>query len=628
MLTSWRLSRFKSAGPETQLEIAPLTVFAGPNSSGKSTVIQSMLLTAQTLQSPVYARPVVLNGHIARLGTFTDIVSDANEAEDILIGFQIKAPGPTDIRMRSYVSRYAFATRPRVRTEGPLIVDCFFTFSVRSEGESREIVRLQPLLEETGLSVSTLLAEAAGETIEIRRAAQSIAQRMAELRLPAEYSKRPEMSSLRYEVAVLRGALSRRETGVLGEATKAGASVVHFLPTRIAVVYDAVDTEASELVEALVLAGPETWHALEENKELINDDLLGIVAGEFKEVRKGLPKFIARRVKENLETLERSPSAELLLRVYQDLPMSVRGIVAQRLGDKVNELKAAARGGRQARFDIRYVPLPPLLTAGLELVREFFTSSVKYLGPLRDEPKPVYPLVGAADPGDVGFKGEHTAAVLDVHRNMPIAYVPSGVFDEARLNPVSRPTTLLKAVLDWLSYMGVGTQIETQDRGKLGHELRIATSDAPAYHDLTQVGVGVSQVLPILVLSLLADPGSTLIFEQPELHLHPRVQTRLADFFVSMTQLGKQCVVETHSEYLINRLRYLAAVSHGKGISDSVIIYFVEKGGARSTYTKVRIDEYGTIPNWPRGFFDESEELAAEVLRAGMEKRRLDRETK
>jgi predicted ATPase len=132
----------------------------------------------------------------------------------------------------------------------------------------------------------------------------------------------------------------------------------------------------------------------------------------------------------------------------------------------------------------------------------------------------------------------------------------------------------------------------------------------------------VSQVLPILVLALLADPGSTLIFEQPELHLHPRVQTRLADFFVSLATLDKQCLVETHSEYLINRLRFLAAVAEDDNVSLSTLLYFVERDKAHSHYRPIRINQFGVIDDWPSGFFDESEELAASILKAGAAKRR------
>jgi predicted ATPase len=247
---------------------------------------------------------------------------------------------------------------------------------------------------------------------------------------------------------------------------------------------------------------------------------------------------------------------------------------------------------------------------------------VKYLGPLRDEPKPVYPLAGATDPKDVGYRGEHTAAVLELHKNTVVKYVPSEQFCEGQ--PTTRPSlgTLHKSVLDWLQYMGIVSDVRTFERGSLGHELHVSTPGGSVFHDLTHVGVGVSQVLPILVLSLLAESGSVLIFEQPELHLHPRVQTRLADFFVSMTTLGKQCIVETHSEYLINQLRYRAAVSHDDAISKSVIMYFVEKQGPSSKYRTIRINRFGVIEDWPKGFFDENEENASRILRAGVMKRK------
>ena len=127
--------------------------------------------------------------------------------------------------------------------------------------------------------------------------------------------------------------------------------------------------------------------------------------------------------------------------------------------------------------------------------------------------------------------------------------------------------------------------LRTRDRGKLGHELKVRVATEGVAQDLTHVGVGVSQVLPILVMSLLAEEDTTLIFEQPELHLHPKVQTLLGDFFLSMALLGKQCIVETHSEYLINRLRFRAASAPlEQSISDVMKIYLVEKSEETSTF--------------------------------------------
>ncbi|MBN0459309.1 AAA family ATPase, partial [Pseudomonas aeruginosa] len=108
---------------------------------------------------------------------------------------------------------------------------------------------------------------------------------------------------------------------------------------------------------------------------------------------------------------------------------------------------------------------------------------------------------------------------------------------------------------DWLSYLGVVEEFHTRDKGKLGYELYVKTSPSEEWQDLTHVGVGVSQVLPIILMFLLSRKGDVLIFEQPELHLHPKIQSRLCDLFLVMAQTGTQCIIETHSEYLINRLR-------------------------------------------------------------------------
>ena len=173
--------------------------------------------------------------------------------------------------------------------------------------------------------------------------------------------------------------------------------------------------------------------------------------------------------------------------------------------------------------------------------------------------------------------------------------------------------------------MGVADGFQTRDRGKLGHELKVLTQGSATPHDLTHVGVGVSQVLPILVMCLLAASDTTLIIEQPELHLHPRVQTLLADFLLSMSLLGKQCVVETHSEHIINRLRLRATAGDSSSIASQIKVYFVEKRDGTSLFRDVTITPYGSIVEWPEGFFDQSQAEAEAILRAATQKKRTER---
>ena len=122
---------------------------------------------------------------------------------------------------------------------------------------------------------------------------------------------------------------------------------------------------------------------------------------------------------------------------------------------------------------------------------------------------------------------------------------------------------------------------------------------------LTNVGVGVSQLLPVIVLCLYSQPGQVVLLEQPELHLHPALQQKLADFLLAMSKSGRQIIVETHSEYLITRLRMRTV--QDPSITNLFKIIFAENDGQTGTkYNPVEVDENGSLETWPEGFFDEA----------------------
>jgi predicted ATPase len=282
----------------------------------------------------------------------------------------------------------------------------------------------------------------------------------------------------------------------------------------------------------------------------------------------------------------------------------------------------AAKSAGTKEYVIKFVTTPEELLGAVYYLDAFFASSIAYLGPLRDEPKPLYPLPTSPDLTYVGLRGEYTAAVLDLHRFRLVDYIPPKNFVEPAITSLASSAQLQGAVSEWLKYLGVADSVQTIDKGKLGHEMQVQTPGVAKPHDLTHAGVGVSQVLPILVSCLLSDFDTTLLFEQPELHLHPAVQSRLGDFFLSMALLGKQCIIETHSEYLINRLRFrIASAPLDAPLSSSTKIYFVEKKSDTSTFKEIRVNEYGAIPDWPEGFFDQSQDEAEHILRAAATKR-------
>jgi predicted ATPase len=614
MIQTWTLQNFKSVYDKTTLSIAPLTVFAGANSSGKSTLIQSLLLTAQTLQSPVVSRSVVLNGHIIRLGQYDDIVSNGHEGECITIGFQLK---PAVGGLHNWYPRRYYAYG--LRDSSINTVNCQFSFSTSDSSREKEFLQLQPRLEESSLVVRISNQKVQEEEVIIRRSKTSIEDRLKQLHLDVSTISQLEAASLEYEV-VKSGHIKQRMRRLYGSpytGRAEGAVLRHFLPDQIGVVFDVGEEQAARLSQGLLAGDREIDSELNPIMEGHAGAVITSILTEV--VQATSPKN--ERVSVVFDLVKKQLNTKSLTALFAVLPSNQRAFLAQRFAERMDEITHAVKEKRKQEFKLAFGPASEMAEAGSEYVNYFFNRSLKYLGPLRDEPKPVYPLIGATDPKDIGFRGEHTAAVLEANRHSMIEYISSATFATKGAPRTPKSASLQHAVLDWLAYMGVASDVKTIDKGKLGHELKISTPDSEELHDLTHVGVGVSQVLPILILSLLAEPGATLIFEQPELHLHPRVQTRLADFFVSQILMKKQCIVETHSEFLINRLRYQTAVSKGGELSENIILYFVEKSKGSSSYRPIRINEFGVIENWPEGFFDENEKNAAAMLEQAMERR-------
>jgi len=134
-------------------------------------------------------------------------------------------------------------------------------------------------------------------------------------------------------------------------------------------------------------------------------------------------------------------------------------------------------------------------------------------------------------------------------------------------------------------------------------EIRVQVQKEGPWCSLGDVGFGISQLLPIIVADLQLSSNSTLLVAQPEIHLHPSVQATLGDYLVRRAnETNKRYILETHSEYLLNRLR-LAIVKGEIEPSDIAISYFSNLGSGSTTYP-VEFTQDGQILGAPREFFD------------------------
>lgn len=256
-------------------------------------------------------------------------------------------------------------------------------------------------------------------------------------------------------------------------------------------------------------------------------------------------------------------------------------------------------------------------TSDLTLALENQLSTLNYLGPLRQRPVRLYRWSGE-EVGDVGWSGERTVEALLAGRDRRISR-----------GPRMRYQSLQVVVARWLKELGVieSFSVSAIGAGRDEYEVRVRTAKGTREVLLTDVGFGVSQVLPVVVESFYMEPGSTVIMEQPEIHLHPSVQAGLADLFIEAIgsqengrPRGTQFIIESHSEHMLRRL--LRRIAEGKVDADQVRCYVVRPGRDGSQIESLQVDEFGEVRNWPQDFFgDQSEDLIARTY-AARERRR------
>jgi predicted ATPase len=259
--------------------------------------------------------------------------------------------------------------------------------------------------------------------------------------------------------------------------------------------------------------------------------------------------------------------------------------------------------------------------ADFALETERLLGSICYLGPLRDYPQRTYSWSGET-PEDVGPKGEKTVAAF-LAAEMEGRTLNRGT--RCRVKPFGQ------FVAEWLVELGIihGFRVTPVAEGRKEYEVLVKTHrhrNAPEVK-ITDVGIGVSQVLPAVVLPFYCAPHSIVWMEQPEIHLHPQVQAELADVFITATKAtqngqarGVQLIVESHSEHFLNRLQ--RRVAEGVISSDDVAVHFCRNASGNTELEPLRLDEYGDIANWPENFFgDEMADLTARTV-AAMERRK------
>jgi predicted ATPase len=238
-------------------------------------------------------------------------------------------------------------------------------------------------------------------------------------------------------------------------------------------------------------------------------------------------------------------------------------------------------------------------------------NSIYYLGPLRNKPQRSYRW-SASEPDSVGYAGDKTIDAMLAAENR---WLNLG----KRKRKMPFKAIIAKQLLD----MGLIDDFAVQQvtKGSQIYEVKVQTKGSADKVDLPDVGFGVSQVLPVLVQLFYAPANSIIIMEQPEIHLHPRAQSALADVMINAIKAGEdkprniQLIVETHSEHFLKRLQ--RRIAEDVLPKEDVAAYFANNDKKPATLCELELDLFGNILNWPKDFFgNDMEDIAAQSIAA------------
>lgn len=226
-----------------------------------------------------------------------------------------------------------------------------------------------------------------------------------------------------------------------------------------------------------------------------------------------------------------------------------------------------------------------------------FLQNILYIGPLRQSPERFYTFSGIRTEF-VGKDGKYAPDILITDKELMAKvneqFAHLGLDYELAVTPLSSTSSDIQDLL----------------------ALRLRNKSRGIHIGLTDVGFGISQILPIIAQSILSKE-KTILIEQPELHLHPEQQAELGDMFIEAA-LGENkntFLIETHSEHLILRIMRRIRETYNGNLPndlppikpDDVAVLYVEQDGKNgSIIREMPLNERGELVKaWPGGFFEE-----------------------
>ncbi len=575
------IENFKSYEKQQWIELEDLSVFLGANSSGKSTALQTLLALKQTVECNSPDIDLLLAGKYVTLGDFKDVINRI-EKNYIRMGVSLNLQNELNDKDKNTIIWKFDAIDPE-----------------------KEKIRLSALdFQLNGYNLSLTLKEDFIYSIAINGIKTQLLAEIRNLQIGEMYIEYDEK---------LNGIFHQFLSELLAQLTQ---------KKKVASI---------EKTEMVALNGINEFFYLISNdiaslnKKEIEDDQFAVIANK---IIKLIEEYRTAQYKEYafFNTIPKYFRMALLTMAVYNLFQQHKDVNAiDHIIDKykkmlqayLEELKDGAKSF--SKIEVSRMNLQNNIKkeeSEMDKVRESFIiyreflkeilGKIFYVGPIREKPLGLYNIGFETIPKYVGTTGAYFASVL-LYENKEKEYLlPDGEKTE---------TSLWDALDAWVLHLKVASGVHVERRNSFGISVSIENTQNKK-SDIMNVGIGTSQVLPVLITGLLSEANETLIFEQPELHLHPYSQSRLVDFFIVLAKNNRKVMIETHSEYFILRLRYHILTEH---INESqlAINFFQNEYGTQ--VKKGEISSYGHL-EYPDDFKDETQELINDLMQAAMMK--------
>ena len=567
------IENFKGIGMRQCIDLKPITLLFGPNSAGKSTILQALHYLREILERRNTNPDQTIAGGLTDLGGFATFVHDHDRTLPIVLRVQLL------LEDEQGNERLPLNSGASVNEESFNALQVWYI-----AGETTEY-GISPFVKHVGL------------TVEIRWSDlnQSAYVAMLEIQMNGE------------TIAMIKSPPQK------GRAQLIGFDFAH--PLLQEVIYSDDDIGPFEGEEIL---------SLEESEKLLSDPLSSPLGREIWE--------LSRELLADFSTLEEHDTD---FRIAVKTPLGALPDLDQSLDLDLVEIDNAVRKADEQKIEQQRrkglsMLLDEMILGPVRIVRDYL-NAMTYIGPLRDIPDRGYHARLSPDESrwaqglaawDLLYTDKDRKLLDEVNvwlsgeQKLETGY--SLEKTQIKEMPVAGPMS--RYYERGLTDDDIG---DLQDLyGKLNSRTEIALRDSDKGIIVApcDVGVGISQMIPVVV-GCLRDKAGILIIEQPELHIHPAIQVRLGDLFIHTKQseqdyvnAGKTLLIETHSEHIILRiLRRIRETTENElppGVTglkpDDLSVIYVDKTDEGVQLRNLRVDEEGEfIDRWPKGFFDE-----------------------